>query len=199
MFQAVFSLDAKCSQCQRIVTGGWLGQWGFSLHEKTQAELHLLEEILQQESEVSCVHQTFATPKRAAGRIPLQLGDEERRQKKKARIEDSEEMSKALVVYTPGTTVDAANTKVQNARTTAVLPPAARGMKDVATTDVKDNAKFVHETHVSPNMKVAGTSGDGGDPNSEVHPQQTELNGDDEKNLEGHDSLIDAIRIEADV
>ena len=74
------------------MTGGWLGQWGFSLHEKAQAELHLLEEILQQESKVSRVHQTCAIPKRAAGRIPLQLGDEER-QKKKARIEDSEEMS----------------------------------------------------------------------------------------------------------
>ena len=33
MFQLVFSLDGKCRRCERAVTGGWLGQWGFPLNE----------------------------------------------------------------------------------------------------------------------------------------------------------------------
>ena len=46
MFEAVFSQDARCRRCERGMTGGWLGQWGFDLDSKAAEELRLTEEIL---------------------------------------------------------------------------------------------------------------------------------------------------------
>jgi len=46
MFEAVFSQDARCRRCERGMTGGWLGQWGFDLDSKAAVELRLTEEIL---------------------------------------------------------------------------------------------------------------------------------------------------------
>ena len=49
MFEVVFSQDAHCRRCERGMTGGWLGQWGFELDAKAMEELRITEEILMSE------------------------------------------------------------------------------------------------------------------------------------------------------
>jgi hypothetical protein len=128
MFQLVFSLDGKCRRCESAVTRGWLGQWGFPLNETAQAELHLLQEILKSPERVlPRLQQTSTGSKRATEVINLPSKDEGW-------------MIKKNRITGPGGTSNPSVAARRQVTLAALMPAAAREVKDVAITDVKDEA-----------------------------------------------------------
>lgn len=152
MFEVVFSLDAKCSRCCRSLSGGWLGQWGFPLHESAQAELHHLQELLKSEVGVPDFQSSFAGSKRAAKRTSLP-SEEEDQVRKKTRFEEIEEASDPLVI---------AKTSAQPVVPAELLPAAVGDADGVANTQKSDDLSFLQVTQAPPREEAEDTCSHGG-------------------------------------
>ena len=152
MFEVVFSLDAKCSRCCRSLSGGWLGQWGFPLHESAQAELQHLLEVLKSEVGAPDLQSPVAGSKRAAERSSPPLG-EENQVKKKTRFLEESEASGPYVI---------AKISAQPLVSAAVLPADGGDGDGVASTQKSDDLSFQRGTQAPPRREAEDTATHGG-------------------------------------